>query len=75
MKAKFLLWAVPCFILAACGGSAEKEAAQKTSDSIAAARHFDSLQNAIKMMRIQDSTEAAKASDTTQKTDSAKGQK
>ena len=75
MKAKLLLWAIPCFFLASCSGSAEKEAAKKATDSIAAAHHFDSLQNAIKMMQAQDSAEAAKASDTTKKTDNAKGQK
>jgi hypothetical protein len=75
MKAKFLLFAIPCLFLASCGGSADKEAAKKVNDSIAAVHHFDSLQNAIKMMRQQDSVEAAKGSDTTKKMDSAKGQK
>jgi hypothetical protein len=75
MKAKFLLLALPCFLLASCGGSAEKEAAKKATDSIAAAHHFDSLQNAIKMMQAQDSAEAAKGSDTTKKTDNTQGQK
>lgn len=75
MKVKLLLWAIPCLFIASCGGSAEKEADKKAYDSISAAHHFDSLQNAIKMMRKQDSIEASKASDTTKKTDTAKGQK
>ena len=75
MKAKFLLFAIPCLFIASCGGSADKEAAKKVNDSIAAAHHFDSLQNAIKMMRTQDSAEAAKASDTAKKTDTPGGQK
>jgi|GEM_PF-5616502 len=75
MKAKFLLLALPGLFLVSCGGSADKEAAKKANDSIAAAHHFDSLQNAIKMMRQQDSIESAKASDTAKKTDSPQGQK
>ena len=75
MKVKFLLLAIPCFFLASCGGPADKGADKKATDSIAAAHHFDSLQNAIKMMRQQDSMDAAKATDTAKKPDTAKGQK
>jgi len=75
MKTKLFLFAIPLLILASCNGSAEKEAAKKLSDSIAAAHHFDSMQNAIKAMKIQDSVDAAKAADSTKKADSTGAKK
>jgi hypothetical protein len=75
MKSNLFLFALPCFIFMACGGSANKEAEKKMNDSIAAAHRFDSLQNAIKSMHAQDSIAAGKASDSAKKADSAKGQK
>lgn len=75
MKPKIFLLALPCFILASCNGGADKNAAKKMNDSIAAAHRFDSLQNAIKAMHAQDSVAAIKAADSTRKADSAKGQK
>jgi hypothetical protein len=68
MKPKLFLFALPCFIFMACGGSASKKAEKKMNDSIAAAHRFDSLQNAIKVMHAQDSAAASKTGD------SAKGQ-
>jgi hypothetical protein len=74
MKTKLLLLAIPCFFMAACTSSADKDAAKQKSDSLAAVAQRDSLLNAAKMMRKQDSIDAAKA-DTTKKADTIKGQK
>ena len=74
MKTKFLLFAIPCVILAACNGSADKTD-KKTADSLAAKSHMDSLLNAAKMNHKQDSMEAVKTADSTRKADSAKGKK
>ena len=75
MKKKLSLFALPCLILAACGGSASKKAEKRMDDSIAAVHRFDSMQNAIKAMHVQDSLDAIKAADSTKKADSTKGQK
>jgi len=74
MKTKFLLFAIPCVILVACNGSADKTD-KKTADSLIAKAHMDSLLNAAKMNHKQDSIDAAKAADSARKADSAKGKK
>jgi len=74
MKTKLLLFAIPCVILAACNGSANKTTKEQ-ADSLAAVAQRDSLLNAAKMNHKQDSMEAAKAADSTKKADSAKAKK
>ena len=61
-------------MIASCTNSAEK-AAKAKADSLSAQQHFDSMQNAIKAMKIQDSLDALKAADSTKKADSAKAKK
>lgn len=74
MKTKLFLFAIPCVILVACNGSADKTD-KKMADSLAAKAHMDSLLNAAKMTHKQDSMDAAKSADSAKKADSAKGKK
>jgi hypothetical protein len=75
MKTRLLLFAFSLLIFAGChSGDSDAAVAKQKADSLAAIAHMDSLLNASKAMRSQDSTDAAKK-DTTKKADTAKGQK
>jgi hypothetical protein len=69
MKTRLLLFALPCLLLGACSNP-EKDAATKKIEVAAAMSFKDSLLNAARKNRIQDSIDDAKAHDSIKKADS-----